>query len=266
MSSILTNNSAMVALQTLNMINKNLASTQNEISTGKRVATARDDAAIWAIAQTMSSDVSGFEAISKSLDVGSASVAVARTSAETVSNLVSNIRDKIIEAQDPSSDRATIQNDINDLRNQVQSVVGAAQFNGLNLINGSQTATNVNGNAGVNVLASLDRDTTGNVTAGQIGVDAQNLSLTAGTALVGAAGDSGTVAGANAYQVSGATAGTGAVAFDATNQVGYDATTGDGFLAALEAGNDDTVIIGAFDFQVAGADTGGAAAIDPVTG
>ena len=64
MSSILTNNSAMVALQTLKQINMNLAGTQNEISTGKSVADAKDNSAVWAISKVMSSDVQGFEAIS----------------------------------------------------------------------------------------------------------------------------------------------------------------------------------------------------------
>ena len=57
MSSILTNNSAMVALQTLKSVNKNLAQTQSEISTGKSVATAKDNSAVWAISKVMDSDV-----------------------------------------------------------------------------------------------------------------------------------------------------------------------------------------------------------------
>ena len=64
MSSILTNTSAMVALQTLKGINSNLAQTQNEISTGKSVASAKDNSAVWAISKVMESDVKGFQAIS----------------------------------------------------------------------------------------------------------------------------------------------------------------------------------------------------------
>ena len=60
MSSILTNNSAMVALQTLKQINMNLAGTQSEISTGKSIASAKDNSAVWAISKVMSSDVQGF--------------------------------------------------------------------------------------------------------------------------------------------------------------------------------------------------------------
>ena len=69
MSSILTNNSAMVALQTLKSINSNLSQTQGEISTGKSIATAKDNSAVWAISKVMESDVSGFNAISDSLSL-----------------------------------------------------------------------------------------------------------------------------------------------------------------------------------------------------
>ena len=81
MSSILTNNGAMVALQTLKSINMNLASTQGEISTGKSVATAKDNAAVWAISKVMEADVKGFKGISDSLNLGQSTVAVARQAA-----------------------------------------------------------------------------------------------------------------------------------------------------------------------------------------
>jgi len=78
MSSILTNNSAMVALQTLKSINQGLNKTQDEISTGKKVASAKDNSAIWAISKVMESDVKGFKGISESLSVGESTVGVAR--------------------------------------------------------------------------------------------------------------------------------------------------------------------------------------------
>ena len=59
MSSILTNNSAMVALQTLRGINQNLGQVQSEISTGKAIGSAKDNSAVWAISKTMESDVKG---------------------------------------------------------------------------------------------------------------------------------------------------------------------------------------------------------------
>ena len=76
MSSILTNNSAMVALQTLQSVNSNLAKTQDMISTGKEVGSAKDNSAVFAISKVMESDISGFKAISDSLSLGEATVGV----------------------------------------------------------------------------------------------------------------------------------------------------------------------------------------------
>ncbi len=183
MSSILTNQSAMVALQTLQSINKSLGSTMSEISTGRTVANAKDNASIWAISQTMQSDVDGFKGISDALATGGASVAVARTAAESITDLLGDIKTKIVAAQDPSADQAKLQTDIAELRNQVGSVVNAAQFNGLNLVDGT--------NASVNVLASLDRDSSGAVTASSINVSGQNLSTGAGAIKAALAGSDG---------------------------------------------------------------------------
>lgn len=166
MSSILTNSSAMVALQTLRGINKGLAQTQSEISTGKTVGSARDNAAIWAISKTMESDVKGFKAISDSLALGSSTIGVARQASETVTDLLTQMKGLIVAAQEGNVDREKIQTDIVALRDQVGSVVNAAQFNGLNLL------TN---NATVSVLSSLDRSA-GNVTPSTIDVAGLDLS------------------------------------------------------------------------------------------
>jgi flagellin len=171
MSSILTNNSAMVALQTLKSVNANLAKTQDVISTGKQVSSAKDNAAVFAISKVMESDVTGFKAISDSLSLGESTVAVGRQAAETVTDLLNDVKGKIVAAQEENVDRAKIQTDIDELTKQIGSVVGAAQFNGLNLVDGSSTDP-------VNILSSLDRDASGNVTASQIEVTRQNLSVT----------------------------------------------------------------------------------------
>ncbi len=192
MSSILTNSSAMVALQTLKSINANLAQTQAEISTGKAIGSAKDNSAVWAISKVMEADVNGFKAISESLSLGESTVAVARQASETITDLLTEIKGKIVAAQEDNVDRGKIQTDIVALRNQITSVVNAAQFNGLNLVNGSQSGVNSNGQIGVDVLSSLDRAADNSVTTSSIGVDAQNLSLTAGTALAAAAASIGT--------------------------------------------------------------------------
>ena len=193
MSSILTNNSAMVALQTLKTINMSLSKTQAQISTGKSVATARDNSAVWAISKVMESDVQGFRAISASLSLGQSTVAVARQASETITDLLNQMKGKIVAAQEDNVDRNKINDDVTALKNQISSVVSAAQFNGLNLVNGST--------ASADILASLDRDNAGNVTASSITVTAQDMSVGGYVAndifsgsSTGASGDGDTVA------------------------------------------------------------------------
>lgn len=214
MSSILTNTGAMTALQTLKSINSNLSDVQSQISTGKSVGSAKDNSAVWAISKVMESDVKGFQSISESLSLGESTVALARNAAETVTDLLTDMKGRIVAAQEENVDRGSIQADIDALEEQIGSVVSAAQFNGLNLIDGTSTDA-------MNVLSSLDRDANGNVTSRDIVVDRQNLSVTApvtsaafgagapvdqaaGNSLIQAAGDNTVISGA-AYDGTNAT-------------------------------------------------------------
>lgn len=170
MSSILTNNGAMVALQTLRSINNALDTTQNEISTGKTINTAKDNAALWTISKVMESDVAGFKAVSDSLSLAKGAVTNAREAAETVGKLIQEIKEKVISAQDGNQDRATLQKDVDALIKQIDSAVSASQFNGTNLVDGSLTTD------GFKTLSSLDRSSTG-LTASFIEVDLTDTDL-----------------------------------------------------------------------------------------
>jgi flagellin len=195
MSSILTNTSAMVALQTLKSVNTNLTKTQSEISTGKTVASAKDNSAVWAISKVMESDVKGFKGISESLSLGESTVAVARNASETVTDLLTEIKGKVVAAQEENVDRAKIQTDIVALRDQINSVVNAAQFNGLNLVKGTDD---------VNVLSSLDRSENGSVTASNITIARQDMTSEAGTYGAGASLATNITAGAASVDSTGA--------------------------------------------------------------
>lgn len=197
MSSIMTNTSAMVALSTLKNINSNLSKTQSDISTGKSVATAKDNAAVWAISKVMESDVKGFTTISDSLALGQSTVAVASSASEKVTDLLTTMKQKITAAQESNVDRAKIQTDITALKNQIDSITGAAQFNGLNLLSnkkGAATVAQIVGNTGaganvlgsgsIDILSSLDRSTTG-VTASNITVRKADLGTSAHAAGAG---------------------------------------------------------------------------------
>jgi flagellin len=169
MASLLTNTGAMVALQTLKSTNRNMATTQSQISTGLRVGSAKDNAATWAISKVMDSDVKGFGAIRESLALGSSTVNVARNAAETVTSLLIEIKEKIVLAQEENVDRGKIQTDISELRQQISSVVNAAQFNGLNLVNRDAAGSTT-------ILSSLDRSGSG-VTASSITVNFAQLGV-----------------------------------------------------------------------------------------
>lgn len=223
MSSILTNNSAMVALQTLKSINKDLSQTQSMISTGKAVGSAKDNAAIWSISKVMESDVKGFKAISDSLALGSSTVAVAQNGAETVTDLLTQIKGKVVAAQESNVDRDKIQTDISALRDQITAVVGAAQFNGLNLLSNTDTDA---GSGNVNILSSLDRSNDGSVSASNISVAKQDLGTAAseiatGAAVTAAASNTitGTIEAATAV-AGAATPGTQTLVIDSVPQAG----------------------------------------------
>ena len=171
---MLTNESAMIALTTLRQINRDLTSVQQEISTGKSISNARDNAAIWAVSTVMQSDVDGFEAISSSLDLGASTVSVARGAAETITGLLQNMKELIVSAQEDNVDRTKIQTDVDQLESQISTIVDAAQFNGLNLLKGT---------ASVNILSSLNRASDGTVSTSNISIARSDLSITGGETL-----------------------------------------------------------------------------------
>jgi flagellin len=173
MSSILTNVGAMAALQTLNATNKALNTTQNRISSGMRVESAKDNSSSWSIATTMRGDVSGFKAIADNLALSESTVSVAREAAETVSDLLTQIKSKVVLANSDSVDTTKIQDDIDQLVDQITNVVGSAQFNGVNLVDSA---------ASVDFLASLDRSGA-TVTVSNITFNEQDLRTAAGGGL-----------------------------------------------------------------------------------
>ncbi len=185
MTSILTNNGAMVALQTLQSVNNDLTDTQNQISTGKKVGSASDNSAVWAISKTMEADIAGFEAISESLAVGEATVAVASAGAEQIVEKMTEIKELMVSAQSENVDHAKIQADITKKVEQVTAIIGSAQFNGANLLSDDVDG---NGATALGVLASLDRvGATGVPTATEITVTSvdfvTNLDLTGLTSI-----------------------------------------------------------------------------------
>ncbi len=154
MSSILTNNSAMVALQTLKSINSNLSDTQSAISTGKEISSAKDNSAIWAISKVMESDVAGFDAVSDSLAIGSSTVAVASVGAEQIVETLKEMKALSVAGQSETADFEKIDADMQEKIKQITAITEGSQFNGVNLL-----ADDIDGNGGtaLTVVSSLDR-------------------------------------------------------------------------------------------------------------
>ncbi|MQY42040.1 flagellin [Epibacterium sp. SM1969] len=173
MTSILTNNGAMVALQTLKSINNNLTDTQNAISTGKEINTAKDNSAIWSISKVMEADAKSFEAVEDSLALGQATVGVAVSAVEQITDILNDIREKVVQATGENVNHTAIGAEITQLSDQVEQIIDAAQFNGANLLDG----TSVDGtNADLTVLSSVNRNAGGSgVTVSNITVSAQNF-------------------------------------------------------------------------------------------
>jgi flagellin len=209
----------MVALETLRGINKDLAMVQSEISTGKKVSSAKDNAAIWAISTVMSTDVESFKQIQDSLNLGNSSVGVARSASEQITSVLQDMKELIVSAQEENVDRTKIQTDIAALRDQVGSIVGAAQFNGLNLIDGASSDD-------VSVLASLDRTSAGTVNASYISVARADLSIS-NSSTAATYGGTG-VTDTSLIDNGGTNAGTADTVADAATQVITIASVADG--------------------------------------
>ena len=150
LNSVNTNVGALVALQNLNVTSSELATVQSRINTGKKVASAKDNGAIWAIAQSQRAEIGSLNAVKDSLQRGQSVADVAIAAGETVSDLLVQMKEKALAAADTSLDstaRTALNEDFKALRDQVAKVVSNAEFNGKNLINTGATAVAALANA-----------------------------------------------------------------------------------------------------------------------
>lgn len=185
MSSILTNNGAIVALQTLKNVNSSLNKAQSEISTGRTVNNAKDNAAVWAISKVMETDQSAAKAIQANLNVADATIATARTGAESVTKLLSEVKNLALGATVSTADFAKIDKDITEKFKQIAAVISGTQMNGVNLLKTAVVAPATG--TSLSVVGSLDRangvaaTTANEITVGTVDLQAAlGLNLTTG--------------------------------------------------------------------------------------
>ncbi|WP_186392979.1 MULTISPECIES: flagellin [unclassified Pannonibacter] len=155
MSSLLTNASAMTALQTLNKTNASMSQVQSRISTGLRVAGAQDNAAYWSIATTMRSDNLALSAVKDALGLGAATVDVQYTALNESVKKLDDIKAKLVAARQPGVDRDKIQADITSYQNDLKTLADSAVFNGENWLSVNTGAADYN--ATKSIVGSFSR-------------------------------------------------------------------------------------------------------------
>jgi flagellin len=176
MSSLLTNSSAMTALQTLRSVSSSLSTTQSRISTGQRVATASDSAAYWSIATSMRADNAALSAVSDSLGLSAATVDTQYTALSTVlgsdgNSGLTKLQSLLVEAKTAGIDRAKIQSEVTQIQADMKNTADAATFNSVNWLSTTATTPTT-----VNLVSSFSR-TGATPTTGSIAVTVANYSL-----------------------------------------------------------------------------------------
>jgi flagellin len=138
--SVNTNAAALIALQNLNATESQLQTAQNRVSTGLSVGSAKDNASVWAIAQGQRADIGALDAVTMSLNRATSISDVASTAGQSVSDLLSQLKAKVVAAEDSSLttvSRTALNDDFRSILNQINDVINNANFDGANILNGS---------------------------------------------------------------------------------------------------------------------------------
>lgn len=194
--SVNTNAGALEALRNLNSTNTRLSITQNRINTGLEVGSARDDAATYAIAQNLRADIAGLNSVRGSIDRAQSSIDVALAAGEAVSDLLIDLRELAVAASDAgldSTSRTALNDEFTQTRDQINSIVNEATFNGTNAVVGTTNGqsivaiTNDTGTSSISI-APVDLTLTGlqlasTTISGSTGADATTAVTTLDNAI-----------------------------------------------------------------------------------
>ncbi|WP_298899062.1 flagellin [uncultured Mesorhizobium sp.] len=175
MSSIMTNASALTALQSLNATNKSLQQTQARISTGYRVAEAVDNAAYWSIATTMRSDNQALSTVQDSLGLGASKVDTAYTGMNKAIDTINSIKVKLVAAYGSTdAEKEKFQTEIETLQKQMKSYADGATFSGTNMLSVSTASGTA---ADVKIVSAFNRDASGKASISTIDVNVESIKL-----------------------------------------------------------------------------------------
>ena len=176
MSSLLTNSTAMTALQTLRSVSSQLSTTQNRISTGQRVATASDNAAYWSIATSMRADNAALSAVSDSLGLSAATIDTEYTALTSVigdkDSGLTKLQALLVQSKTAGIDRTKIQADITQIQQDMKLKANSATFNGINWLSTTTGTTPTS----FNLVSSYSR-VGGTPTIGSITITTANYTL-----------------------------------------------------------------------------------------
>ncbi|WP_246583706.1 flagellin, partial [Bradyrhizobium iriomotense] len=178
--SLLTNSSAMTALQTLRNVSSQLATTQNRISTGQRVSTAADNSAYWSIATSMRSDNAALSAVSDSLGLSAAMVDTEYTALNTVigdkDSGLTKLQALLVEAKTAGIDRTKIQSEITQIQQDMKLKANSATINGINWLSIDTSTGTTATPTSFNLVSSYSR-VGGTPTIGSITVTTATFAL-----------------------------------------------------------------------------------------
>ena len=198
MSYILNNAAALSALQSLNMTQQALATTQNQVSSGLSVASASDNAAYWSIATQLNSDSGMVTAANSAMSQSQAVLDTATTAIKSVITTINAIQTALTEATNPGAALGNINTTLASLGQQLTDAITGASFNGTNVLDGSQ----IGATAGTVSFVSGFNATTNNVTSISMTTQAvYTASSTAGAAGTGSLVQTGTTAIAGTYDI-----------------------------------------------------------------
>ena len=177
MTYLLTNASALTALQNLTTTQNSLSTTQSQLSTGLSIQNAQDNSSYWSIAQTMSSDNGALGAVSSALKTSSSMLSTFNSAINQAISVVNNIKNDIVSAQNPGANLTQIQSDVTAQQNALLNIVNAAAFNGQNWLNGTVNgSTNASVNSSTAVI-NMVGSYTNNGGVSNISVNASGVNL-----------------------------------------------------------------------------------------
>ncbi len=216
MSSILTNMSAMSALQNLNATQKNLNQIQGQISTGLKIASASDNAAYWSISTSMKADTNALGAVTSALNLGASVLGTATSAMSSVNTILKQMQSDIVTAQTAGTNKGQVQTDVSAQQQSLLSIMGSASFNGVNLLDGSTSTTSI--------VSSFTQTASGSTITGTLSVNTSGIALGGSGAAGGLLGTAVSgVSSSSAGSTASATAASGA--FDSKSILGFNLTS-----------------------------------------